>query len=257
MSHDPYASEPNAIDRAPMILIPAGIFRMGSSDDDVAAILAQNPDWDARWFAREKPARVVMLPAYRIYRHPVTVAQYRAFVEATGAKMPEEPEWGWRDDHPIVNVSWDEAGAYAAWAGAALPTEAQWEKAARGEDGRWWPWGNIKDPGRSVNATNAQSTRPVGCCPDGASPYGVEDMAGNVWEWCHAAAPGVYDAAVPANPSRRPAPFPSTRVLRGGSWRSSYDAYLRCAFRCFDCEQHKGRGAYRRPTGGFRCVVNE
>jgi len=94
--------------------------------------------------------------------------------------------WKWQDDHPIVNVSWDDAVAYAKWAGAALPTEAQWEKAARGTDGRQYPWGNDWDAAKFVSSFggNAGGTKPVGSCPDGISPYGALDMAGNVWEWC-------------------------------------------------------------------------
>ncbi len=114
-----------------MVRIPAGTFLMGSkagegSDD-------------------EHPQHTVDLTGYWIYRTDVTVAQYRKFCTATGREMPDAPDWGWQDDHPVVNVDWDDANAYADWAGAALPTEAQWEKAARGTDGRIYPWGNDWD----------------------------------------------------------------------------------------------------------------
>lgn len=249
-------SQINPIDGATMIWIPGGEFRMGSTEEDVAAILQQNPAWEARWFAHEKPQRSVILPGYWMYETPVTVAQYRAFCDATEARMPAEPTWGWQDNHPMVNVSWDDALQYTDWANAALPTEEQWEKAARGEDLRWWPWGNEPDVTRSINATNASSTMPVGSIPAGDSPYGLKDMAGNIWEWCIASAQGDYLQQQPRMPQRRPS-HPSTRVLRGGSWQCAYDTYLRCAYRCFDCEQQKGRGPYRRPTCGFRCVVAE
>lgn len=247
----------NPVDGATMRWIPAGEFCMGSSDEDIAEILRLNPEWDARWFAREKPQRTVLLPGYWIYEYPVTVAQYRAYCEATGCAMPAEPEWGWQDDHPMVMVSWEESLQYAIWAQAAVPTEEQWEKAARGVKGAWWPWGNAQDTTRCSNGTNSSSTKPVGSYPAGASPYGLQDMAGNVWEWCYASPDGHYDKAVPRSPQRRQNINPSTRVLRGGSWQSAYDAYLRCAYRCFEFEQHKGRGSYRRPTCGFRCVVPE
>lgn len=247
----------NPIDGAEMIWIPAGEFKIGSSDSDIETILQMNPAWDARWFAHEKPQRTLTLPGFWIYRTPVTVAQYRVFCTATEWRMPPEPQWGWQEDHPVVNVSWEDANQYATWAQAALPTEMQWEKAARGDDGRWWPWGNDPDPTRCVNATNATTTQPVGSRPEGDSPYGVQDMAGNIWEWCHAAPPAEYDRQPPRYAHRRPPAVSGHRVLRGGAWLCAYDAYLRCAYRSFDCDQHKGRGAYRRPTNGFRCVITE
>lgn len=245
----------NPVDGASMIRISAGEFRMGSTDEDIDAIMQQNPAYDARWFAHEKPQRSVMVPEFLIYQYPVTVAQFRAYCQATGWRMPKEPDWGWVDNHPMVNVSWEDSIQYATWANALLPTEAQWEKAARGTDGRWWPWGNEQDPARCVCAANATTTQPVGSHPDGASPYGVEDMAGNVWEWCAASATGEYDRPVPRTQQRRPLAMPGNRVLRGGAWLCAYDAYFRCAYRCFDCDQQRGRGAYRRPSCGFRCVV--
>jgi formylglycine-generating enzyme required for sulfatase activity len=247
----------NPVDGAQLIYIEAGAFCMASSDEDVTAILQRNPVWDARWFAHEKPQRTVTLPGYWIYQSPVTVAQFKAYCAATEWRMPAEPEWGWHDDHPMVNVSWEDASQYSTWANVQLPTEEHWEKAARGTDSRWWPWGNDYDATRCVNASNASSTQPVGQHPTGDSPYGVQDMAGNVWEWCVASQPGEYDRQVARNAQRRPSSMPSNRVLRGGSWLCSYDAYLRCAYRCFDCETHKGRGAYRRPSCGFRCIVSE
>ena len=254
MKIPPVEMKINPVDGAEMVRIPAGSFHLGSSEEDIAAIIRQHPDWDSRWFARERPQRQVKLSRYWIYRYPVTVAQYRACCAATGRPMPSEPAWAWQDEHPIVNVSWDEAVQYAAWANAALPGEAEWEKAARGDDGRWWPWGGTWDVELCVNAANADSTRPVGSCPSGASPYGVMDMAGNVWEWCVAVEPGHYDQAPTRTPPRRQV-TPSGHVLRGGSWQCAFGAYLRCAYRCFECDQQRGYLTYRRPTCGFRCVV--
>jgi formylglycine-generating enzyme required for sulfatase activity len=165
------------------------------------------------------------------------VAQYRKFCEATKHAMPEEPDWKWQDTHPIVNVSWNDAKAYADWAGAALPTEAQWEKAARGGDGRPFPWGFAWDATKCANGSNSgagdtpRGTHPVGSFPAGASPYGALDMAGNVWEWCA----DWYDADYYKNAATKNPTGPDTgtgRVLRGGSWIDYlYDGFVRTAHR--------------------------
>jgi serine/threonine-protein kinase len=127
----------------------------------------------------------VSLPAYQIMRCPVTVGQYRAFCTATKRAMAPAPPWGLIDDHPVVNVSWDDAVAFAMWAGMRLPTEREWEKAARGTDGRKYPWGSEWDAEKCVNRGNSGfATMPVGSKPAGATPYGSLDMAGNVWERC-------------------------------------------------------------------------
>ena len=125
------ATRINPKDGAVMVYVPAGEFVMG--DDQMP---------------RSSPRRTVTLDAFWIYKNDVTVAQYRKFCQATGRQMPQTPTWGWKDDHPVVNVTWDDAKAYCDWAGAALPTEAQWEKAARGTDGRMYPWGNEWDAGK-------------------------------------------------------------------------------------------------------------
>lgn len=196
------------------------------------------------------------LAGFWIYKYPVTVAQYRAFCMATGQAMPKVPEWEWEDTHPMVNVSRQNALDYAAWASAAIPTEYQWEKAARGDDGRCWPWGNTWDPECCAHKATASATVPVGNYPHGASPYGVMDMAGNVWEWCIAAPVSDYDSMPSRHSPERRSPTPSGYVLRGGSWSCGFDDYLRCAYRCFECDSNRGHGLYIRPSNGFRCVVN-
>lgn len=245
------------IDQAEMVWVESGPFTQGSSAEEIAAIIAAHPDWRAEWFAQEQPQRLVTLPGFWIYRVPVTVAQFQAFCAETGWSMPHAPEAGWRDDHPMVNVSWRDAEEYAAWAQAALPTEAQWEKAARGTDRRLYPWGDDWRPELCHFAAGEAGTEPVGRRPGNASPCGALDLAGNVWEWCEAAPLGEYASAQPrtarATPQRKPTP--SGRVLRGGSFQCAYPAYLRCAYRSFDCDGQRMRGAYRRPTVGFRCVV--
>jgi formylglycine-generating enzyme required for sulfatase activity len=193
----------------------------------------------------------------------VTVKQYLAFCAATGHARPPVPTfdltWG-QDDHPIVNVSWNDAMAYCAWLSQAtgytvsLPTEAQWEKAARGGDGRTYPWGNDWDSSKlqCSKATFGDSggTASVGSYPSGASPHGVLDMAGNVWQWCS----DWYDATYyKSSPDRNPAGPPSSpdgvRVLRGGSWYNGGAELFRCVDRSRDTPDD------RLITGGFRCVV--
>ncbi len=232
------ATKINPIDGAEMVLVPAGEFLMGSRDDDKWAECV------------EKPQHKVYLDSYYIYKTEVTVAQYRKFCHATGRKnMPPKPKWGWIDNHPIVNVSWDDAKAYADWAGVKLPTEAQWEKAARGTDDRIYPWGNKWDAKKCVNYTNSNGiTKPVGSISAGASPYGCLDMAGNVWEWCWDWYADDYYKNTPIKNPMGPG-IGELRVLRGGSWYGNYYiSYSRCTFR-YNCNP----GNYD-DDGGFRCA---
>jgi formylglycine-generating enzyme required for sulfatase activity len=201
----------NSLDGAVMLYIPAGEFTMGGNAYD-----------------DEKPQRKVHLDGYWIYKHEVTVAQYRKFSQATGRDMPQAPDRGWKDNYAIVNVSWEDARAYADWAGVALPTEAQWEKAARGTDGREYPWGNEWDASKCANSLS--STKPVGSYAGDLSPYGLHDMAGNVWEWCA----DWYDSSYYADASKDNPTGPANgtaRVLRGGSWDRGVTTDFRCANR--------------------------
>jgi len=226
----------NPKDGAEMVYVPAGEFLMGSTE-------GEGYEYDG-----ERPQHTVYLDGFWIYKNLVTVAQYRKFCQATGRQMPEEPDWQWQDDHPIVNMIWDDAVAYAKWAGAALPTEAQWEKAARGTDGRQYPWGNDWDAAKCVNSVDGEldPTRPVGSCPDGASPYGALDMAGNVWEWCADwYSDDYYKSSSPRNPT---GPATGTwRVLRGGSMADNDPFSFRAAMR------FKGDTTYGCINFGFRC----
>ena len=228
----------NPIDGAELIIIPAGEFKMGSKEDFHA------PSY-------EKPQHTVFLDAYYIYRNDVTVAQYRRFSQATGRAMPEAPPWGWIDTNPVVDVSWDDANAYAKWVGAELPTEAQWEKAARGTDGREYPWGNIWSSTKCSNFTEKKfQTSPVGSFPEGASPYGVLDMAGNVWQWCFDRGDDNGDY-YQKSPKRNPTgPYTGySRMLRGGSWYDSDASYFRSSSR-----RSSGQGSLSM-TFGFRCCI--
>jgi formylglycine-generating enzyme required for sulfatase activity len=166
-----------------MILIPAGGFIMGSDIEK-----------DPKAHEDEFPWHVVYLPDYSLAKTPVTNAQYEAFVQATSY---HEPEWwvnGEPQSHemerPVTYVSWNDAVAYCRWLSTTtgkwfrLPTEAEWEKGARGTDGRIYPWGNEWDPSRCNSAKNTRDrTTPVGTYPEGASPYGLLDLAGNAREW--------------------------------------------------------------------------
>ncbi|MBM3241214.1 formylglycine-generating enzyme family protein [Candidatus Poribacteria bacterium] len=229
----------NPIDGAEMVFIPEGEFIMGSDKSK-----------DSLAYGDELPQRKVYLDGYWIYKYEVTVAQYRKFCQETGRQMPEEP-WEWQDDHPIVNVSWYDSVAYCNWAGVELPTEAQWEKAARGTDGRIYPWGEKWDASKCNNYnTGPKQTTPVGSYPAGASPYGVLDMVGNVWEWCADWSDEEYYASAPNRNPQGPSSG-TYRVLRGGSWGNVFlYGFLRAAY----------RGRYISDGWclgrGFRCVAS-
>jgi len=242
--------------------VPAGEFFMGC-----------NEQVDAECNDDEKPGRRVYVKAFKIDKTEVTVAQYRQCVEAgacngdgltmpfwAGADNEEHPEWAWacnwgkaeRESHPINCLTWEQARAYCAWVGKRLPTEAEWEKAARGTDGRKYPWGNqgygvvgqvanIADETAKRNQPNwavatgyddgYYGTAPVGSFPAGASPYGALDMAGNVWQWTA----DWYDDDH------------KFRAERGGSWFNQ-PSFTRASTRYGDAPTLRGIST------GFRCV---
>ena len=251
-SPTPMQTRTRAKDHQIMIEVPAGPFLMGSTDLDSSA----SPD--------EKPQRLVHVDTYWIDRTEITNRQFRDCVEAGGCKPQQVGNRIFREGNlPVVGVSWAQAESYCRWAGARLPTEAEWEKAARGTDGRLYPWGN-KFEGQRLNYCDAacvadwrdrsandgyRYTAPVGSYPHGASPYGVLDMSGNVWEWtADWYASGEYAAAPESNPTGPESGL--QKVIRGGSWYYQ-GASLRVARR------HKDVPTSSYDNIGFRCVVSE
>ena len=188
--------------KASMALVPAGEFIMGS-----------NERWDD-----EAPEHVSTTDSFYIDLNEVTNADYKVFVDATQRAHPFHwPEGSipkGKENHPVVYVSWFDANEYCSWAGKRLPTEQEWEKAARGEEGLIYPWGNEWSLNKSNNPyKNSTGTEPVASYPEGRSPYGLYDISGNVWEWVDS-----YYLPHPGNPVTRAEYGKDKRVLKGGSW---------------------------------------
>jgi eukaryotic-like serine/threonine-protein kinase len=226
----------NPVDDAVLVYVPEGEFLMGSEDADA---------WD-----REKPQRMVYLDAFWIYQHPVTNQEYQGCVDAGECNAPLNERYfsdSKYTDHPVVYVSWLDATAYCQWAGGRLPTEAEWEKAARGTDGRKYPWGNDSPSCSLANYSGCVGgTSPVGSYLLGASPYGALDMAGNVFEWvADWYAEEYYSRAPDENPTG-----PNSgqyRLLRGGSLYNN-QRNLRVSYRI------RNYPDYWLDYIGFRCL---
>ena len=281
-----------------MVRIPAGEFLMGTREEDVDAIV-EKYGIHRKYIEREVPQRKVFVKEFEIGKYPVTNFEYRAFVQDTGHQPPGQ----WKDaqypeglgDHPVVAVSWHDAVAYCEWLSEKtdrpyrLPAEAEWEKAARGTDGRGFPWGDEWDESKcNTREGGPGTTIPVGqYSPDGDSPYGLADMAGNVWEWgdewdasksnTAAGGPGTTTPVGQYSPdgdspygladmagnvwewcadwfqAYEGNRFPDEdygekyKVLRGGSW-GNRQAYARCAGR------HGNGPGYSYDHIGFRLV---
>jgi len=230
-------------DGATLVYVPAGKFTMGSDSGDYDQI----------------PVHEIHLNAFWIDQKEVTNKQYAACVSGGGCIPPADTSSSSHisyygdaqfDEFPVINVDWNQAHAYCSWAGRELPTEAQWEKAARGTDGRKYPWGNDSPDSSFLNSMgNIGDTTKTGSYENGKSFYGAYDMAGNVWEWVN----DWYDDAYYQNSPRSNPLGPNSgqaRVLRGGSW-SSFD---------FDARSANRYGAKPTATGlgnfGFRCAIS-
>lgn len=221
----------NPKDGSILLRVPAGDFIMGS----------------AQGASDERPPHKVSTSAFWISSTPVTNRQYRHFLKTT--HYPRYPNWEefakiYGEDAPAVCLNWHDAAIYSRWAGLRLPTEAEWEKAARGTDERLYPWGNNWDPSRLIyNDNSNHRAHQVGSCPNGASPYGCLDMAGNVWQWCSSKG---FSYPYSASDGREDPAGQETRIARGGSFWSRpeycntarrlklppYDRSICLGFRC-------------------------
>ena len=240
----------------PCEIVPAGPFLMGTPDAERSG-LAKRYGGTRESYAEESPQHMVDVPAFAMMRVPVTNAAYERWVVDTGARPPST----WRGSrapaelrcHPVADVSWDDAVAFAAWLSEmsgtpwGLPTEAQWEKAARGAEGRQFPWGNCFDPDCcNVRESGRPGTTPVDAYPEGASPYGILDMAGNVWEWTRslqAPYPFLEDGRNDPPPLREARGLLARLMIRTGGDR-----------RVLDTRRVLRGGCYANPEGFARCA---
>ncbi len=242
-----------------MVDVDAGVFLMGTSEDNIKLLQLKESDWAYEWsdnelFTAEQPQHPVHLPAFEIAKFPVTNSEYHQFIWDVGHRLPRD--WigfTFRDDtenHPVSCVSKIDAEAYIEWFNQKsgmnfrLPTEAEWERAARGTDGRIFPWGNTFDPWRCNTAESLKKgTTPVGSySPGGDSSSGASDMVGNVWEWTQSPfLPYPYDPHGSAEDFKARGRY----VVRGGAWY-----YTRKLARCTAREGILAN--YVSPSIGFR-----
>ncbi|MFO7583531.1 MAG: formylglycine-generating enzyme family protein [Anaerolineales bacterium] len=251
----------SSVDGMAQVFIPAGSFQMGGLDQDAKA--------------NEKPARPVSISAFWMDKLEVTNAMYSLCVQAGVCQLPRDLGSATRPsyfanaefaDYPVIFVSWEDAKTYCNWAGRRLPTEAEWEYAARGSDFRRYPWGDQSPTNNLANYDyGVRDTMRVGSYPSGASPFGVLDMAGNVWEWVADFYNESYYEGGPSQDPRGPATASVhglRRSIRGGSWADAYKE-VRVSNRGFSLspdltadsksEKYKGEANNRI---GFRCAAD-
>jgi formylglycine-generating enzyme required for sulfatase activity len=232
--------------RPGMVLIPGGEFLRGRSFTWA--------DYEVKWYPNpakdDQPVRKVSLDSFYMDQSEVTNERYAAFVKATGHGAPYSWKAGQiaagKEQYPVADVSWDDATSFCAWEGKRLPTEAEWEHAARGtQEGKMYPWGDRDITAKDAVYNQVDGPQPV--CSKAKNEFGLCDMIGNVWEWCsdwyglH-----YYESSPDHNPRG-----PDTgiyRVLRGGSWFDVPKLFLTSSYRSW------ARPSERSPTIGFRCV---
>ena len=242
-------------DSATMVYVPAGEFLMGTSDADIEQYKVLFPLRKISRFDNERPQRTVFVDAFYIDRTEVTNRQYKWFLAETGYEPKHYLDYLPYNapDLPATVLEWEDAVAYTEWAGKRLPTEAEWEKAARGTDGRFWPWGNQWDATKLSGNDGTglkdgyKETAPVAQFPQGASPYGALDMAGNLWEWVSDWYEADYYRNNPSNVNPRGPETGDGHVLKGGGWAENLD-FTRCASRLGG-----NPGSLLR---GFRCAMD-
>lgn len=241
------------IDGKEMVLIPTGEFIMGTNMTDSEETHKKIGNVKPLYLDQQ-PERTVYLDAYYIDRYEVTNREYKRFLEAT---QYEDVPAGWENgeypeakaEHPVTQVSWGDALAYALWAHKILPTEEQWEKAARGTDGRIYPWGNDYEKGAvNMGIDGPKEDRPVGSFPKDVSPYGVRDMAGNVMEWTL----DWYNAYLGGS-SENSRFGKNFKVIRGNGFQKSGHYFLDAYRYVFFRTEAESGGYYENV--GFRCAT--
>jgi len=231
-----YGDAPN-----PMITIPAGKFTMGTNER----------------LSDEGPQHEVTLASFQIDQYEVTNAQYKKFIDATKRKSPSHfrnrTYPAGKPDHPVTYVNWHDAKAYCEWAGKRLPTDQEWEKAARGTDGRTYPWGNDFEiengntPVRWQSLNKFGDTMPIAMFPNGKSPYGLLDMSGNVWEWTES-----WYKAYPNNKIESENYGERYKTLKGGSWFDC--SFYKCGISAPVYNRAFFAKKVKNDTFGFRCA---